>query len=283
MLKNKTIGFIGAGSMAEAMISGIVSSDLVPSHQIIASNRSNVKRLSELETCYGIKGLTKDQLAINELDIIVLAMKPKDIDVALESLQQQLQPHQLVLSVIAGISTTYIEEKLRSNQPVIRVMPNTSSMIGESATALSLGTYVTEEQTKISQKLLCTIGKVYIIAEEHMDVFTGVAGSGPAYFYYLMEHMERTAKEAGLDHAVCRDAVAQTILGAAKMMLQNDEEPASLRKRVTSPNGTTAAGIEALRSYGGGKAISEAIKGAAKRSEEISMQMLDENNNLVIN
>ncbi|MBM7619103.1 pyrroline-5-carboxylate reductase [Bacillus tianshenii] len=272
MLSEKVIGFIGAGSMAEAMVSGIVASKIVPAENVIVSNRSNVNRLNELQNKYGVRGVAKDSLPFEELDIIVLAMKPKDIDQALSFLKDKIKPHQLLLSVLAGISTNYMEEGLHGNQPVIRVMPNTSSMIGESATAISTGTYVGMDQVMDAKAILSTIGKVYTIGEEQMDVFTGVAGSGPAYFYYLMEHMEKTANEAGLDENVTRDVVAQTILGAAKMLLTNHEEPESLRKKVTSPNGTTAAGLEALRENGGGKAISAAIKGAAQRSKEISTE-----------
>ncbi|MCG1020763.1 pyrroline-5-carboxylate reductase [Sutcliffiella horikoshii] len=270
MLNEKVIGFIGAGSMAEAMISGIVASEIIPAKNVVVSNRSNIDRLMELEDKYGVRGVMKQDLNMNELDIIVLAMKPKDIEIALASLKDQLNSSQLLLSVLAGVSTSYMEEGLNPGQPVIRVMPNTSSMIGESATAISAGKHVAMDHIVDTKVILQTIGKVYTIEEEQMDVFTGVAGSGPAYFYYLMEHMEKTAKEAGLDEEVTRDVVAQTILGAAKMMQTNNEEPASLRKKVTSPNGTTAAGLEALSDNGGGKAISAAIKGAAERSKEIS-------------
>ncbi|WP_339145915.1 MULTISPECIES: pyrroline-5-carboxylate reductase [unclassified Sutcliffiella] len=272
MLNEKVIGFIGAGSMAEAMISGIVASEIIPAKNVVVSNRSNIDRLMELEDKYGVRGVMKQDLNINELDIIVLAMKPKDIEIALASLKDQLNSSQLLLSVLAGVSTSYMEEGLNPGQPVIRVMPNTSSMIGESATAISAGKHVAMNHIVDTKVILETIGKVYTIEEEQMDVFTGVAGSGPAYFYYLMEHMEKTAKEAGLDEEVTRDVVAQTILGAAKMMQTNNEEPASLRKKVTSPNGTTAAGLEALSDNGGGKAISAAIKGAAERSKEISAE-----------
>lgn len=272
MLNEKVIGFIGAGSMAEAMISGIVASEIIPAKNVVVSNRSNIERLMELENKYGVRGVMKQDLNMNELDIIVLAMKPKDIEIALASLKDQLNSSQLLLSVLAGVSTSYMEEGLNPGQPVIRVMPNTSSMIGESATAISAGKHVAMDHIVDTKVILETIGKVYTIEEEQMDVFTGVAGSGPAYFYYLMEHMEKTAKDAGLDEEVTRDVVAQTILGAAKMMQTNNEEPASLRKKVTSPNGTTAAGLEALSENGGGKAISAAIKGAAERSKEISAE-----------
>ncbi|QFT88989.1 Pyrroline-5-carboxylate reductase [Bacillus sp. THAF10] len=272
MLREKVIGFIGAGSMAEAMISGIVASKIIPAKNVVVSNRSNEERLIELENKYGIRGVTKANLNMKELDIIVLAMKPKDIEVALASLKDELQPKQLLLSVLAGITTGYMEDGLNPGQPVIRVMPNTSSMIGESATAISAGKHVGMDHIVDTKVILETIGRVYSIEEEQMDVFTGVAGSGPAYFYYLMEHMEKTAKEAGLDEEVTRDVVAQTILGAAKMLQEKQEEPASLRKKVTSPNGTTAAGLDALSENGGGKAISAAIKGAAERSKEISAE-----------
>ncbi|WP_404351611.1 pyrroline-5-carboxylate reductase [Sutcliffiella horikoshii] len=276
MLKEKVIGFIGAGSMAEAMISGIVASEIIPANNVVVSNRSNINRLMELENKYGVRGVMKQDLNMNELDIIVLAMKPKDIEIALASLKDQLNSSQLLLSVLAGVSTSYMEEGLNPGQPVIRVMPNTSSMIGESATAISAGKHVAMDHIVDTKVILETIGKVYTIEEEQMDVFTGVAGSGPAYFYYLMEHMEKTAKDAGLDEEVTRDVVAQTILGAAKMMQTNNEEPASLRKKVTSPNGTTAAGLEALSENGGGRAISAAIKGAAERSKEISAEKAKE-------
>ncbi|MGD6779306.1 pyrroline-5-carboxylate reductase [Sutcliffiella horikoshii] len=272
MLKEKVIGFIGAGSMAEAMISGIVASEIIPANNVVVSNRSNIDRLMELEDKYGVRGVMKQDLNMSELDIIVLAMKPKDIEIALASLKDQLNSSQLLLSVLAGVSTSYMEDGLNPGQPVIRVMPNTSSMIGESATAISAGKHVAMDHIVDTKVILETIGKVYNIEEEQMDVFTGVAGSGPAYFYYLMEHMEKTAKDAGLDEEVTRDVVSQTILGAAKMMQASNEEPASLRKKVTSPNGTTAAGLEALSDNGGGKAISAAIKGAAERSKEISAE-----------
>ncbi|WP_449538548.1 pyrroline-5-carboxylate reductase [Ferdinandcohnia sp. Marseille-Q9671] len=275
MLHEKTIAFIGAGSMAEAMISGIVAAEKVPNNQVYVTNKTNKARLKELEAEYRINGLESQNLNLQDIDIIVLAMKPKDAEVALQSIKDSLLPNQLVLSVLAGISTSFMEKNLPLGQQVVRVMPNTSSMIGESATAISAGTYTTKENMSLATELLESIGKVYEIPEDQMDVFTGVAGSGPAYIYYLMEHMEATVKKAGLHESVSRDIIAQTIVGAAKMIQQQDATPTTLRENVTSPNGTTAAGLAALEKNGGGKAISQAIKHAAKRSEEISSQLED--------
>lgn len=280
MLHEKTIAFIGAGSMAEAMISGIVAAGKIPPNQLFVTNRSNQDRLTTLENEYGINGVTRENMNWQDIDIIVLAMKPKDAEIALQSITKTLQPNQLVLSVLAGITTTFMEQNLPPGQQVVRVMPNTSSMIGESATALTAGTFTTRENVSIAKELLTCIGEVYEIEESQMDIFTGIAGSGPAYFYFLMEHMEAAAKMTGLHEETTRDIIAQTILGAAKMIQQQDDTPSTLRKNVTSPNGTTAAGLAALEKHGGGKAISQAVKHAANRSREISSQLegsLEEN------
>lgn len=273
MLHKKTIAFLGAGSMAEAMISGLVKAEIVPANQIIATNRSNQARLKELEGIYGIRGVKRDDLQFEEVDVFILAMKPKDAERALQSIYDDVKPDQLILSVLAGISTSYMEQNLRAGQQVIRVMPNTSSMIGESATALSPGKQTTRKNVLLATDLLRCIGEVYLINEEKMDIFTGLAGSGPAYFYYLMEHMEKEGQKAGLDTETTRQIIAQTIVGAAKMIQEQDETPTVLRENVTSPNGTTAAGLNALDHYGGGEAISQAVKHASKRSQEISSQL----------
>ncbi len=273
MLKQKTIAFIGAGSMAEAMISGLVKANIIPPKQIIVTNRSNQERLKELERNYGIQGINRDELQFGNVDIFILAMKPKDIDTALKSIYNDVKPEQLIMSVLAGISTSYIEENLSKGQQVIRVMPNTSSMIGESATALSPGKQMTRNNVKLASNLLNCIGETYLINEKKMDIFTGLAGSGPAYFYYLMEHMEKEGQEAGLDIETTRQIIAQTIVGAAKMIQEQDETPTVLRENVTSPNGTTAAGLKALDNYGGGEAIAQAVKHASKKSLEISSQL----------
>ena len=273
MLINKTIGFIGAGSMAEAMISGILSTGKIQNNQIYVSNYSNKERLLQLEKVYGINVVTRENLNIENFDIIVLAMKPKDAETALQSIRNSLQSNQLVLSVLAGITTSFIERNIPIGQQVIRVMPNTSSMIGESATAISPGKHTSHENMTLTKELLECIGEVFVIPEDKMDIFTGIAGSGPAYFYYLMEHMEKEGIKSGLTEEIVRQIIAQTILGAAKMIKEQSETPSNLRENVTSPNGTTAAGLKALDEYGGGVAISEAIKHATNRSKEISSQL----------
>lgn len=275
MLHNRKIAFIGAGSMAEAMISGLVQSKKILPEQVIVTNRSNEERLITLENKYGISGIKREKLQFDQIDIFILAMKPKDVENALKGLKGQIKQNQLILSVLAGIPTSYIEQNLHKGQQVVRVMPNTSSTIGESATAISPGHETAAENVKVTQELLQCIGEVYLIEEKDMDIFTGLAGSGPAYFYYLMEHMEKQGVIAGLDVETTRQIIAQTIVGAAKMIQQQDETPTVLREKVTSPNGTTAAGLKALDEHGGGIAISKAVEHATKRSKEISAKIQD--------
>ncbi|MGW9100402.1 pyrroline-5-carboxylate reductase [Priestia megaterium] len=266
----KKLAFIGAGPMAEAMIAGIIESKKLPSNQILVTNKSNQGRLKELEKQYGIQGIVQEELQTNDIDMIILAMPPEGIDKALAFLKKRVKSSQVVISVIAGVTTKYIEETLGNNQQVIRVMPNTASTIGESATAITPGVHVKMKTVLAVKELLGTIGQVYIIEEDLMDVFTGISGSGLAYFYYLVENMERAGLEAGMDDTLASDVAIQTIYGAAKMLKMHDESPTQLRKRVTSPNGTTQAGLEALNEYGGGEAIVQAVKNAASRSNEIS-------------
>lgn len=269
MLKDKIIAFMGAGSLAESMIAGIIEAKIVPSSNILITNRNNKERLKTLQLKYGVQAIKRERLSQQNIDYLIIAMKPKDIDSALNDIKQWISPTTVILSVIAGIKTKYIEEQISQEQEVIRVMPNTSSMIGESATAISPGRYVPTYKVKLVKTLLNSIGQVYIVEEDQMDIFTGIAGSGPAYFYYLLEHLEKAGLDAGLDSKLSRDISIQTIYGAAKMLKFTDQSPKQLRENVTSPNGTTHAGLEKLNKCGGGNAIRLAAEAAAARSKEM--------------
>ncbi|MDM5338316.1 pyrroline-5-carboxylate reductase [Fictibacillus enclensis] len=269
MLETKKVLFIGAGSMAEAIAAGMVTQDKLPASNITMTNKQNEERRIELMKKYKVGALPYHEAKIDEADVILLAMKPKDAENALLELAPHVNSNQIIMSVLAGISTSYMEELLPEGQPVIRVMPNTSSTIGESITAITGGNSVSMEHIELAKALFSAIGRVKVIDEEQMDVFTGIAGSGPAYIYYILEHIEKTAVAEGLDEDMAREIAAQTIFGASKMVLDTNADPETLRKRVTSPNGTTAAGLDALRENHAGQAFSEAILSAKKRSAEI--------------
>ncbi len=269
MLTNEMIAFIGAGSMAEAMIAGLVKNKIVAPEQIIVTNKSNRERREELQNKYGVLATENLDYVVKEAGIVILAMKPKDIGSVTKKLRGQVTEKHVLMSVLAGISTPFLEEELEIEIPVIRVMPNTSSMVGASATAITGGNFVTMPQIWMAKQLLSAIGEVYVIDEEEMDVFTGVAGSGPAYFYKLVEHLQKAAEEGGLDPAISKEVAVQTIVGAAKMLEETKVTPETLRKNVTSPNGTTEAGLKALEKAGGCTAIETAVKHAAHRSKEL--------------
>lgn len=266
---SKKLAFIGAGSMAEAIISGIVKSQILKKGKIVATNKSNRERLERLEQQYQIQPLMDKEAVILDTDIIILSTKPYDLKGAVESIKDYIQPNQLVISVIAGISTEHISDLIGNEAPIVRAMPNTSATISYSATAISAGAYATDEHLGEAEELFNTIGTTTIVNEADMHTVTGISGSGPAYIYYLVEAMEKAAVEAGLDKNIAMDLITQTVVGAGEMLKQSGESAAGLRKKITSPAGTTHAGIEVLESHDFQQTIMECVKSARERSIEL--------------
>lgn len=266
------IGFLGAGSIVEAMLSGILKKQLLSPDQLLVSNRNNRERLEQLAESFGVQ-VTQDKMQVAcSCDILILAIKPKDAAEALQELRGVIHAGQLVISVVAGVSTTLIGEWLGVNCPIIRTMPNTSSAVGLSATGLAANSFVTEEQREQATRLFEAIGTVYEVAEEELDIITGLSGSGPAYIYYLVEAMMAVGATAGLDREMARQLTLQTVIGAAHMLLDTRAEPALLRQQVTSPGGTTQAGLEVLEAYQFQQGVTAAILRATERSREMGAQ-----------
>jgi pyrroline-5-carboxylate reductase len=272
-LFKKHVIFIGAGAMAEAMIGGMVARRKLEPGQITAVNRNNEEKRTKLAKTYGIHTCGFSDVTVGEGDILILATKPGDATGVLSSLATKITAHNVIVSVVAGYSNEVLESALGGRIPVVRVMPNTSSMVGESATAVCFGDYVTATQRKDAVDLLEGIGTVYEIDEQQIDIFTGIAGSGPAYMYYLVEHLEKAGIEGGLDATLARRITAQTLLGAGKMLLKTGERPEQLRRNVTTPNGITEAGVQALDKNGAGFAMEAAVRGAVERSRELNSQV----------
>src|SRR5690625_3118983 len=263
------VAFIGAGSMAEAIIAGLVNKDFVKKEQIYVSNKDNIERLNEIENKYGVITTTDKQKTINDAEVVFIATKPYDIEVALQDASQYLKEDQLVISVVAGISTTFIQSKINKNIPVIRSMPNTSATIGYSATAISKGNFANNKHIEIATTLFTVIGTVSVVEEKQMDIVTAISGSGPAYIYYLVEAMEKAAVEEGLAPETAKQLINQTIIGAGNMLSQSSDQPEVLRKNVTSPNGTTAAGIVTLKENNFKSTVIACVKSAMNRSIEL--------------
>lgn len=266
------ICFYGAGSMAEAIVRGLINKSVAAPEQISMLNRSNQDRLDYLHNTYGVH-VTSDaaqkEQYIRESSILVLAMKPKDAGEALKALGPILRDDQLVVSVIAGLSIRTIQTLFGRNQPIARTMPNTSSSIGLGATGISFSPEVSNDLTGQVLSIFEAVGLVSVIPEEQMDILTGISGSGPAYIYYMMEAMIAAGTEGGLSPEQARELTVQTVLGAANMMIQTGEDPALLRKAITSPNGSTQAALEVFAGAGFTETVKAAVRRCAERSQEM--------------
>ncbi|KXH81687.1 pyrroline-5-carboxylate reductase [Sporosarcina sp. HYO08] len=265
----RSIAFIGAGSMAEAVMAGIVEQGVLEPKNIFVTNKSDEKRLLSLKQQYGISILT-DKYLLHEVDLIVFATKPKDIQKAMADTAPFINEQAAILSVIAGVSIQTLENGL-GNRPIARSMPNTSATIGKSATGVAMNVAVDDDMRRHILGLLGGIGLVKEVEEDDLHAVTALSGSGPAYVYYLAEALEAAAMTKGLSKDVARELIIQTIEGAAAMMRQTKTEPAELRKHVTSPNGTTEAGLKALEGRLFKEAIAECIDKAEARSRELGV------------
>ncbi|MFB5543365.1 pyrroline-5-carboxylate reductase ProI [Bacillus cereus] len=265
----QNISFLGAGSIAEAIIGGLLHANVVKGEQITVSNRSNETRLQELHQKYGVKGTHNKKELLTDTNILFLAMKPKDIAEALIPFKEYIHHNVLIISLLAGVSTHSIKNLLQKDVPIIRAMPNTSAAILKSATAISPSKHATAEHIQTAIALFKTIGLISVVEEEDMHAVTALSGSGPAYIYYVVEAMEAAAKKIGLKEDVAKSLILQTMIGAAEMLKASEKHPSILRKEITSPGGTTEAGIEVLQEHKFQQALISCITQAAQRSHNL--------------
>lgn len=276
MLSQAKIAFVGAGSMAEAIVRGLIQTEVANPQNVFMMNRSNQDRLAFLRSEYGLQAtsdpVTKDAF-IREADVVVLCMKPKDVESAFAELGPLLNERQLLISVIAGLSINKAEKLLQTNMPIVRTMPNTSSTIGLGATGMSFSSKVNDTFKQLAIQMFEAVGTVTIVDEDKLEVLTGMSGSGPAYVYYFMEAMINAGIEGGLSEEDAKQLTLQTVLGAAHMVQHTKEDPAELRRKVTSPNGATQASIEALDRFQFSEAITQAVFSSAARTKEMGEQI----------
>lgn len=275
MLNGKKIVFLGAGSLAESLIRGLTAKDTVSADQISVMNRTNRDRLEKLAQTYGIKPVREREKALKQADVIMIAVKPKVVKPLLREIAPWLHHSPLVISFAAGITLQAMAEVIPLC-PIARAMPNTSCAVLQSATAVSFNQRCGEEAKDMAMQLLSAVGSVAVVEESLMDAVTGLSGSGPAYFYYLVEAMQEAGAALGLPAEVARELVVQTLYGAACMLKQTGLPAAELRRQVTSPNGTTAAGLEILRQGKIQEWMQRAIRRAAERSRELGREVAEE-------
>lgn len=274
--KDIRICFVGAGSMAEAIIRGLINTKTVHPEQICAVNRGNQERLIRLKDKYGIHPALSDQKRdefISQADIVFLAMKPTDAEAALKTLKPLIQPEALIVSVIAGLPIRAMQRLLDRTSNIVRTMPNTSSTIGLGATGICFSQGTDEATRNMAEVLFQSIGSTVIVEEKFMDIVTGISGSGPAYFYYMMESLITAGVKSGLDEQTAKQLTVQTMLGAANMVNITGETPESLLKKVTSPKGTTEAAIAVLEQNHVFESLQQAALRAAARAQEIEEEL----------
>ena len=266
-----TIGFIGGGNMAEALIKGIINANVYKPQNIFVSD-VRPERLRFLAKEYGIQTLNENPALAAKVDILVLSVKPQNMTEALQSIKNAVTDKTLVISIAAGIKTDNIAAEL-GNRPIVRVMPNTPALIGEGASALFANDKAKPMLEK-AMRIFSAVGAAVVVDREDLiDAVTAVSGSGPAYYFLLTEEMIRAATKLGLPDDIAKKLVLQTAKGASLLTIERDnfgESPADLRKKVTSPGGTTEAALKVLAEGNFGQLISAAIKKARNRSQELS-------------
>lgn len=277
MIKNKRIGFIGAGNMAEAFISGLIDK-IIPASQIQVSDIDK-NRLNLIHDKYGVHSISNNNELFQNNDIIILSVKPQVMKTILTEIKpSQLQSPKLIISIAAGIAIKTIEQYLYDHLdtsaqkllPVIRVMPNTPALVQMGMSAFCGNQFATEKDINTVIDILSAMGKVIAVSEDQMDGITAISGSGPAYIFYFIESMIQAAENLGFSEDASRLLVLQTAEGALQLLKQPGANPVTLREQVTSKGGTTEAAIRVMTEHQVKKTIIDAIKNAENRAKELS-------------
>jgi pyrroline-5-carboxylate reductase len=268
MKQEKTISFIGAGNMAGALISGLLSSKTYQADQIMASD-IRAERLKELQQEHGIKIASDNSEAVKFGSVVVLSTKPQNFPELLPEIAPSLKPESLVLSIAAGVPISAIEARFKSGTRVVRAMPNTPALVRTGAAGLAKGTHAIDSDLRDAETVFKSVGTVVSVDESLLDAVTGLSGSGPAYVFAFIEAMRDAGVEVGLKREDAQALVTQTVLGSVKLLMETGKDPATLREAVTSPNGTTFAGLKAMDAGGFKQAVSSAIRSATARSVEL--------------
>jgi pyrroline-5-carboxylate reductase len=263
------IAFIGGGNMATALIQGLIATQTARREQLLVSD-VRPEGLVQLRDKFGVR-TTSDNRAACSSDIVVLAVKPQNFPGLLPLIAPSLAPSTLVISIAAGVPLRAIESALPQSR-VVRAMPNTPALVNEGATAVAGGSKATPEDLALASKIFVSVGRVVVVDEAQMDAVTALSGSGPAYVFLLAEALAAAGAELGLSPEVAGILAAQTLHGAGKLLAESNDSPSELRRKVTSPGGTTAAGIAALEERDFAGAVAACLRAACKRGEELGKE-----------
>ena len=277
-MKNYTIAFIGGGNMGRSLIGGLIADGFDASKIQVAD--PDAQQLDALATQFGITAMESNKQAVQNCDVMVLAVKPQIMRKVAEDLAPQLQQQNtLVISIAAGIREDALNRWLGGDLPIVRTMPNTPALVKSGATALHANRHVSREQRSLAESVMRAVGlAVWLEEESQMDAVTALSGSGPAYIFLVMEAMEQAGRELGLTPETARLLTLQTSFGAAKMALEASEDTGTLRQRVTSPGGTTEQAINVLSEGNIQQLFTDALKAAHTRAVELAEQLGDRDN-----
>ena len=274
MLNNKKIGIIGTGNMGEALVSGlIVSGSSEPDNIICTDVREN--KLDKIKKEYDVRTTTDNLKAVAESDIIVYAVKPQIIAAVLKETAEKLDMSKLVISIAAGVPMAAIESCLNKDLRLIRVMPNIAASVKEAASAIAAGAHATQEDIDLAMAIFNSVGRSIFLKENYlMDAITGLSGSGPAYIFLIVDALADAGVKMGLSREEALFLSTQTVLGAAKLLMDTQEHPGKLKDKVTSPGGTAIAGLATLEEGGLRTTLIHAVEAATNRSQELGEMMI---------
>lgn len=264
----KTIGFIGAGNMAEALVRGLIKGNHVAAHDVLVSG-PRPERLAELAASYQVRTTTDNRAVAASVDVLVLAVKPQIMDRVVREIADHLTSTTLVISIAAGIDTATLEAGLRDGVRVARAMPNTPALVGAAATAVSPGRNATADDLAVAKAVFDAVGITVVLEESQLDAVTGLSGSGPAYIFLILEALADAGVKVGLSRRNAQRLAAQTVMGSAKLLLDTDEHPGKLKDMVTSPGGTAIAGLHTLEQGGLRTTLINAVETATNRAKEL--------------
>lgn len=274
MLNSKKIGFIGSGNMGEALVRGLIASGSAAAENIICSDISD-ERLNFMSETYGVGTRTSNIEVVSASDIIVYAVKPQLMAAVFKETANGLDMSKLIISIAAGVPMVAIEACLDKELRLIRVMPNVAVSVGEGAAAIAAGGHATEEDVQLTMEIFNSVGKSVFLKENHLlDAVTGLSGSGPAYIFLIVDALADAGVKMGLSRKDALLLSSQTVLGAAKMLLETNTHPGQLKDMVTSPGGTAIAGLHTLEKGGLRTTLINAVEAATNRSMELGEMMI---------
>jgi pyrroline-5-carboxylate reductase len=268
MAIEKKIAFLGGGNMAEALIKGLIASGTAKPDKILAADVL-AERLEYLRKNYDIIIQKTNKDAVCEADIIILSVKPQVIENILADIAPVVDDKKLIISIAAGVPLAKVENALKKGSRVVRVMPNTPSLVLAGVAALAAGNNATSKDVSFAKGIFDSVGRSVIVEEKHMDAVTGLSGSGPAYVFVIIDALSDAGVKVGLPRQLALELAAQTVYGSAKMVLETNEHPAKLRDMVTSPGGTTIEGLHALEKGKLRATLMNAVEAATARSKEL--------------